>query len=72
MAMAYVPWQCCGNCKHFEVLYKSKTGRPQKGKHGQCNAIVQLIKPIAYEVTISRKAVWADTVAHGCPTYEQI
>lgn len=65
------PLKMCGNCKHYEVLYKTPTGRPKKGLHGQCNGVLTLIKPIAYDVTISKRTAWPTTQAHHCPVYER-
>ena len=60
----------CGTCKHYEVLFKTPTGRPQKGKYGKCNCVLTLIKPMSYRVTISQQAAWAKDDATACPTYE--
>lgn len=60
----------CGNCKHYEVLFKTPTGRPQNGKYGQCNGVITLVKPMAYNVRIEKLAAWACADAQTCPTYE--
>lgn len=60
----------CGNCQHYEVLFRTPKGRPQKGKYGQCNGTLTLIAPMAYRVEIHKSAAWADADALKCPTYE--
>lgn len=60
----------CGDCKHYEVLFKTPTGRPQRDKYGQCNGVITLVAPMAYQVTISKMAAWAKDEASACPTYE--
>lgn len=62
----------CGTCKHYEVLFKTPTGRPQKGKYGQCNGVVTLIAPMAYRVTFHKQAAWAKNDAEKCPTYAAV
>ena len=59
----------CGDCKFYEVLYRTPSGRPQKGKHGQCNGVVTLVAPISYKVTLHKMAAWPDTEAKDCPCF---
>lgn len=60
----------CGDCKFYEVLFRTPTGRPQKGTYGQCNGVVTLVAPISYQVTLHKSAAWATTDASKCPCYE--
>lgn len=64
--------ETCGTCKHYEVLHKTPTGREKKGMHGNCKGVLTLVKPLAYDVTISKRAVWAKTDAASCPLYESV
>lgn len=59
----------CGQCRNFKVLFRTPSGRPQKGKYGECTGVLTLVKPIAYHVTIEKKAVWHNTEARGCPLF---
>lgn len=71
MASSLNTTKCCGNCKHYEVLFKTPTGRPQKGKYGQCNGVLTLIAPMAYRVEIHKAAAWADADAQKCACYDR-